>query len=245
MSHPSSSNVSEVVYRLVLRQTAKRTQAKILHSSALGLQLCCFGFFVIASLRFHKLLRKKLRNLRLPNDTNWRFFLGVINVVSVIILIRTTFRFVEYVLDSRNYLSDHEAFFYCLHAVPIILVALGYFCMLPGIYLSLYWYLQEGAQTLKTWKGDSSVASPGRGSEMVKLEISRWPLCRPRSEPGAFSVLCVLCVVIWDVWWTMPSIFFHVHHRRLLVDLLNASSLENEGSSITYSLPLFVFGPFI
>ncbi len=101
----------------------------------LGLQLVTFGFFVLASIRFTVVLRTKLRTVALPTERNWRFFLKVVNVASVIILIRTVSRFIQFVLKNNNYLSDHEWYFYIFDSVPMFCVALVFVCVHPGNYL--------------------------------------------------------------------------------------------------------------
>jgi len=101
----------------------------------LAIQLVTFGFFVIASSRFSFLLRSKLRNEALPQDTNWPLFLIIINTSSLIILVRSISRFLQYALGVHNALSDSEAYFYCLDAAPIYLVVVAFICFYPGQYL--------------------------------------------------------------------------------------------------------------
>jgi hypothetical protein len=43
---------------------------------------------------------------------------------------------VEYAIGVHNYLSDHEAFFYCLDALLIFAVVVGFIVVHPGMYLS-------------------------------------------------------------------------------------------------------------
>ena len=101
----------------------------------LGIQLVTFGFFVLASSRFSFVLRSKLRNESLPHNTNWPLILVVINTSSVIILIRSISRFLQYALGVHNVLSDSEAYFYCLDAVPIYFVVIIFICFYPAQYL--------------------------------------------------------------------------------------------------------------
>lgn len=101
----------------------------------LGIQLFTFGFFVLASSRFNFLLRSKLRNEALPRDTNWPLLLIIINTSSFIILVRSISRFLQYALGVHNVLSDSEAYFYCLDAVPIYFVVVTFICFYPAQYL--------------------------------------------------------------------------------------------------------------
>jgi len=114
---------------------SKENKGKNIVLVELGIQLATFGFFVIASIRLTVLLRTKLKNEALPRDMNWPVLLGVINA-STTILIRSIYRFVEYAIGVHNYLSDHEAFFYCLDALLIFAVVVGFIVVHPGMYLS-------------------------------------------------------------------------------------------------------------
>ncbi|EXJ71924.1 uncharacterized protein A1O5_04425 [Cladophialophora psammophila CBS 110553] len=101
----------------------------------LGLQLASFGFFVFASLRLSILLRTTLRDVSLPKERNWQLFLTVINVANILILIRTVFRLIEFALGTRNYLTDHEWFFYAFDSALMFLVAAIFIVVHPGHYL--------------------------------------------------------------------------------------------------------------
>ena len=56
-------------------------------------------------------------------------------VASLTILIRSVYRLIEFSIGVHNYLSDHEVFFYCLDAFLIVVVAIGFICAHPGMYL--------------------------------------------------------------------------------------------------------------
>jgi len=113
----------------------KENKGKNFVLAGLGIQLACFRFFVIASIRLTVVLRTTLRNESLSTDTNWPLLLGVVNAASATILIRSVYRFIEYALGVHNYLSDHEVFFYCLDALLIFIVVVSYICIHPGQYL--------------------------------------------------------------------------------------------------------------
>ncbi|KIX93629.1 uncharacterized protein Z520_10535 [Fonsecaea multimorphosa CBS 102226] len=101
----------------------------------LGLQLASFGFFVLASLRLNILLRTTLRDVALPKERNWQLFLTVINVANILILIRTLLRFIEFALGTKNYLIDHEWFFYAFDSALMFLVVVLFTVFHPGHYL--------------------------------------------------------------------------------------------------------------
>jgi len=111
----------------------------------LGLQLCTFGFFVVSSLRFTLVLTRIRPNdpskaashyaVDLPTDTRWRLFVITVNIASILILVRSVYRFVEYAISTHNYLSDHEWTFYVFDALLIFLCAAGFVAIHPGNYL--------------------------------------------------------------------------------------------------------------
>lgn len=78
------------------KDTNKTNLGKNIINVGLFLQVICFGFFVIASLRFGFVLRTKLKGLALPNDTNWPIFLVMVNIASIHILVRTVYRMIVY-----------------------------------------------------------------------------------------------------------------------------------------------------
>ena len=114
---------------------AKGNKGKNVVLVGLGLQLVTFGFFVLASIRFAVVLKTKLRTVVLPTERNWQLFLKVVNVASVIILLRTISRFLQFVLGTHSYPNDNEWYFYVFDALLMFLVALTFVCVHPGNYL--------------------------------------------------------------------------------------------------------------
>jgi hypothetical protein len=150
----------------------KENNGKNIVLVGLALQLCTFGFFVIASIRLTVLLRTKLRNEPLPRDTNWPLFLGVINAASATILIRSVFRFVEFAIGVHNYLSNHEAFFYCLDALLIFAVVVGFLCVHPGNFLPFIGLRRKTMRfSSNVERGLFSKYSRGRGAAQGGAEM--------------------------------------------------------------------------
>ena len=114
---------------------SSKDRGKNIILGGLGLQVITFGFFVLATLRFWRVLRTKLERTILPTESNWRLMLSVVNAAGLTILIRSVYRFTEFAIGVNNYLSDHEAFFYCLDASLILAVAIAFICAHPGMYL--------------------------------------------------------------------------------------------------------------
>lgn len=88
----------------------------------LCVQLLFFGVFVIAAILFHLRIRKSPTSVslaavspgsRLPwNDISWMSTMWGLYTSSVLILVRSIFRLVEYAQGNDGYLISHEAFMY-------------------------------------------------------------------------------------------------------------------------------------
>jgi len=139
----------------------------------LGIQLFTFGFFVIASVRLTVLLRTKLRNEALPRDTNWPFLLQVINAASVTILIRSIYRFLEYVIGVHNTLSDNEVYFYCLDCLLIFIAVVAFVVVHPGQCLPYMRLRRKGLEFSKNaGRGLFNSFARGRPQDAVLLRSS-------------------------------------------------------------------------
>ena len=149
--------------------TDQENRAKDVVLVGLGLQVATFGFFVLASIRFSVVLRTKLRTVPLPTERNWHLFLTIINVASVIILVRTIARFLQFVLGVHNYTNEHEWYFYVFDSVLMFSVGAIFICVHPGYYLP---YLGIRRKDLRFSKnadnGPFSRLARGRG----RVEIS-------------------------------------------------------------------------
>lgn len=136
--------------------------------AGLGLQLGAFGFFVITSLRLTVLLKTQLRDVSLPKERNWQLFLTVINVANILILIRTVLRLVEYAMGNRNYLLDHEWFFYAFDSVLMLLVVVLFIICHPGHYLP-YLGIRRKAQQFSQRADNGPFAKFARGPAAMEL----------------------------------------------------------------------------
>lgn len=98
--------------------------------AGLCIQLLFFGAFIISSIIFHlRIVRlptaeseqtKKKARFILPRD--WRGLLCACYAVSVLILIRSVYRLVEFIQGQQGYVISHEIFLYIFDAVMMFLV---------------------------------------------------------------------------------------------------------------------------
>jgi tellurite resistance protein TehA-like permease len=88
----------------------------------LVLQLLFFGFFVAVGATFHMRMRKrptaKIRDEHIP----WERQLYALYGASVLILVRSIFRLIEYAQGNDGYLISHEVFLYIFDAVLMLAV---------------------------------------------------------------------------------------------------------------------------
>lgn len=98
-------------------------------------QIVCFGFFGVVNIRLLLLLRGRLAKEPLPKETAWCQLLKVIIFASVVILLRSIYRLVEYGLGHDNFLIKHEIYHYLLDALPIVVVVAIFSVWHPAQYL--------------------------------------------------------------------------------------------------------------
>ncbi|KAL4812459.1 RTA1 like protein [Aspergillus spinulosporus] len=108
----------------------------------LCVQLVFFSAFLIASIAFHLRIsrapttesdRTMDRTKSWPND--WRGLLFACYFVSVLILVRSVYRVVEFAQGNSGYVISHEAFLYVLDAFMMLLVMMTFNLFHPSIVL--------------------------------------------------------------------------------------------------------------
>lgn len=100
--------------------------------AGLIVQIVFFGFFLITSIIFHIRInraptlpsREEIATWRRGNITvrNWVTLLFALYAVSVLILVRSVFRLVEFIDGYGGYLMTHEVFIYVFDAVLMVVV---------------------------------------------------------------------------------------------------------------------------
>ncbi|KAF3015980.1 hypothetical protein E8E15_001418 [Penicillium rubens] len=80
--------------------------------AGLIIQVLFFGFFIITSAIFHIRLYKSPNQQSLVLSGIWQKHMTVLYVASMLIMIRSIFRTVEYAMGNNGYLLRHEVFLY-------------------------------------------------------------------------------------------------------------------------------------
>ncbi|OJJ42796.1 hypothetical protein ASPZODRAFT_136928 [Penicilliopsis zonata CBS 506.65] len=112
--------------------------------AGLGVQLLFFGSFLLASFYFHSRIVKtptekaeRTKDLRAsiwPRD--WRGLLFACYAVSLLILVRSVYRLVEFSQGSSGYVISHEVFLYVFDAAMMFCVMLIMNLFHPSVVLS-------------------------------------------------------------------------------------------------------------
>ncbi|CAG7952486.1 unnamed protein product [Penicillium nalgiovense] len=94
--------------------------------AGLFVQIIFFGFFIVVAVLFDL----KLRKYRIPRcfsgEIPWRKHLNILYATSLLILIRSVFRLVEYIQGNQGYLLHHEVYLYVFDSL-LILIAMIFF----------------------------------------------------------------------------------------------------------------------
>ncbi|CAI6064525.1 unnamed protein product [Clonostachys chloroleuca] len=101
--------------------------------TGLFVQIAFFGFFVITSILFHNRLNSRPTEIALTGSVPWRRYLYVLYATSMIILVRSIFRVVEYLQGNAGYLISREIFLYVFDTILMAVVML----------IFLLWYVQH------------------------------------------------------------------------------------------------------
>lgn len=78
----------------------------------LVVQVIVFGLFVVTAGIFHKRMRARPNNAILGTRIQWELYLVVLYTASLLIMVRSVFRLIEYAQGNDGYLMSHEIFLY-------------------------------------------------------------------------------------------------------------------------------------
>ncbi|KAL2875435.1 hypothetical protein SGCOL_009345 [Colletotrichum sp. CLE4] len=96
-------------------------------------QIVVFGFFIVTTILFHRRIIRKPTTVAIEGIIPWRRYLWVLYSTSLIILVRSIFRVIEYLQGNRGYLISHEMFLYIFDTILMIAVMATF----------LVWYVDD------------------------------------------------------------------------------------------------------
>lgn len=99
--------------------------------AGLFVQLVCFGLFMITSIAFNIALNRLPTSASIENDA-WKRHMRALYITSVLIMIRSLFRVVEYIQGFDGYLLSHEVYLYALDAALMFIVLVLFNWYHPG-----------------------------------------------------------------------------------------------------------------
>lgn len=85
---------------------------------------------------------------------NWQKFMMVIYFASMLILIRSVFRMVEYVEGPQSKLQAVEVYVYAMDAIPMAIITISFHIIHPSN------YMRGLGKTLSKTDSETSLASP-------------------------------------------------------------------------------------
>ncbi|KUJ12579.1 RTA1-domain-containing protein [Mollisia scopiformis] len=91
-------------------------------TGGLVIQLLFFGFFIIVAVHFDRAIHKNPTPRSQSPHVPWRKHLIALYVASLLIMIRSIFRVVEYVQGFDGYILSHEVFLYLFDSVLMFAV---------------------------------------------------------------------------------------------------------------------------
>lgn len=109
-----------------------RTIATVLVIFGLAIQLISFVFFAVCAVIFHRRFRRNPTSRSYHVDPKWVQTLYMLYAVSVLIVIRSVFRIIEYAFGNDGYPLSHEWTLYAFDGIPMILVAIIFFLYYPS-----------------------------------------------------------------------------------------------------------------
>ncbi|KAG9252371.1 RTA1 like protein-domain-containing protein [Emericellopsis atlantica] len=85
--------------------------------AGLFIQIIIFGFFAVTAAIFHVRVHRHRPRASLEHGTKWEKLMTMLYIVSVLIMVRSIFRVVEYIMGRDGYPLSHEWTLYVFDAV--------------------------------------------------------------------------------------------------------------------------------
>ena len=98
--------------------------------AGLLLQIFFFSIFVIVAGIFHK--RILLNPTVASSSTSWKKYLYTLYAASLLILVRSVFRVIEYLMGNDGFLMRHELFMYIFDSILILAAMVLFNLVHPG-----------------------------------------------------------------------------------------------------------------
>ena len=110
----------------------------------LTIQIIFLGLFIAVSVTFHRRMRKRPTLQAKRISGLWQTYFCHLYAASLLVLIRSIFRLVEYIQGQDGYLMRHELFLYIFDATLVACVMLLFNTVHPSTVTAL----QEGSKAI-------------------------------------------------------------------------------------------------
>jgi hypothetical protein len=104
---------------------------KVCVVAGLAIQLVSFSLFWVTAVIFAKRLRRTPTSECLKPEVPWQRSMHMLYAVSALVLVRSVFRIVEYIMDNDGYPLMHEWTMYVFDSVPMAVVMGIFFIWYP------------------------------------------------------------------------------------------------------------------
>ena len=117
----------------------------------LAVQLVFFSIFIVASSIFHYRIRNNPteKSLSRSRSTTWELVMTGLYVASILILIRSIFRLIEYAQGNDGFIMVHEVFLYIFDALVMWIAMVVMNWIHPSEVAA---FLRGGKAFTKAWK---------------------------------------------------------------------------------------------
>lgn len=100
----------------------------------LFVQIIIFGLFIVTSVVFHRRVNRHDPTASATYGDGWRRTLIMLYTVSVLIMVRSVFRVIEYIMGNDGYLLSHEWTLYIFDALLMFAVVVIFSWEFPGTF---------------------------------------------------------------------------------------------------------------
>lgn len=95
-------------------------------------QVTVFSIFILVAILFHKRLHAPPTSTSMSMESLWKKHMYVPYFVSLLILIRSIVRVVEYLQGQGGFIMDHEVFLYIFDATLMVLTVVTFVAVHPS-----------------------------------------------------------------------------------------------------------------
>ncbi|KAK7422461.1 hypothetical protein QQZ08_009513 [Neonectria magnoliae] len=103
-----------------------RNKGEMIIIIGLWIQLIFFGVFIIAIIIFHRRIHREPTSASLKLHLPWQKLLIVLYVSSALIMVRSIFRVIEYIMGDDSVLMVNEVYIYLFDATLMFIVCVGF-----------------------------------------------------------------------------------------------------------------------